>query len=112
MTHLPVLTGIPDISGYRIIFIGSPNWWGTMASPVYSFIKELDLSGKIVVPFFTHGGGGMQNCETDMKAACKLSKGENVLKAFTCSGGSTASVLPELLTWAEDSVKEAEKIKK
>lgn len=109
---MPALTGVPDISGYRIIFIGSPNWWGTLATPVYSFIRELDLSGKIIVPFFTHGGGGMQNCETDMKAACKLSKGESVLKAFTCSGGSTASVLPELLKWAEESVKEASKIKK
>ena len=109
---MPALTGVPDISGYRIIFIGSPNWWGTLATPVYSFIRELDLSGKIIVPFFTHGGGGIQNCETDMKAACKLSKGESVLKAFTCSGGSTASVLPELLKWAEDSVKDASKIKK
>ena len=109
---MPALTGVPDISGYRIIFIGSPNWWGTMATPVYSFIRELDLSGKIVVPFFTHGGGGMHNCETDMKAACKLSKGETVLKAFACSGGSTSSVLPELLKWAEDSVKAAGKIKK
>ena len=109
---MPALTGIPDISGYRIIFIGSPNWWGTMSTPVNSFIKELDLSGKIVVPFFTHGGGGMQNCETDMKAACKSSQGETVLKAFTCSGGSTASDLPELTKWAEDSVKAASKIKK
>lgn len=109
---MPALAGVPDISGFRIIFIGSPNWWGTLATPVSSFIRELDLSGKIIVPFFTHGGGGMQNCETDMKAACKLSKGESVLKAFTCSGGSTASVLPELLKWAEESVKEASKIKK
>lgn len=107
--YTPPLTGVPDITDYRIIFIGSPNWWGTMAPAVFSFIKELDLSGKTVIPFFTHGGGGMQNCETDINEVCKQAKAGTVLKAITCSGSTMTSDAPELTDWAEKAVREAAK---
>jgi hypothetical protein len=32
-----------------IIFAGSPNWFGTPASCVATFLSETDLSGKTVV---------------------------------------------------------------
>ena len=42
-----------------VIFLGSPCWWGTISSPVKTFLKENDLSGKTIIPFITHGGSGM-----------------------------------------------------
>ena len=49
-----------------------------MAPPVHSFIAGHDFSGKTVIPFVTHGGGGMADCEEDMQKAAvnaKFSKG-------------------------------------
>ena len=64
-------TSIADISQYDIVFLGSPNWWGTITPQVSSFLAAYNLSGKTVIPFVTHGGGGVQNTVTDMTAQCK-----------------------------------------
>jgi len=62
---------VNDIAQYDIIFIGSPNWWGTIAPAVSSFLESYDLTGKTVIPFITHGGGGVQNTIKDLTAQCK-----------------------------------------
>ncbi|MEM2930811.1 MAG: flavodoxin [Thermoproteota archaeon] len=47
----PLKTKIDNIEHYEIIFIGSPNWWGSLAPPVASFLSQYDLSGKTIIPF-------------------------------------------------------------
>ena len=51
-----------DISKYDMVFVGTPNWWGTMAPPVRTGVMQNKsaLNGKTVCIFQTHGGGGMQ----------------------------------------------------
>ena len=105
--HLPPLAEEIDISKYSIIFIGSPNWWGTIAPPVGTFIKNSGIEGKIIIPFFTHGGGGMQNCEADVQKYCEAGNAGKILKAFTCPGSLTKEPVPELEQWAADSMKQA-----
>lgn len=99
---------IEDIEKYDVIFIGSPNWWGTIAPPAASFLTSGDFTGKTIVPFFTHGGGGMQNCEKDLR---KLGEKYTVRKAATFRGSGTKSPSKELEKWVNDSVtlKQAEK---
>lgn len=41
---------------YDVIFIGFPIWWYDLPMPVWSFLEEYDLSGKTIIPFFTHNG--------------------------------------------------------
>lgn len=62
---------VADISQYDTIFIGSPNWWGTIAPAVSTFLASYDLSGKKVIPFITHGSGGIQNTVKDLTTQCK-----------------------------------------
>ena len=89
-------TSVADISQYDIVFVGSPNWWGTITPQVSSFLENYDLSGKTVVPFITHGGGGVQNTVTDMAAQCK---GCNVSKdGWVGYGGRTLGISG----WLED----------
>ena len=57
-------------SNYDTFFIGSPNWWNTIAPPIASFLEQQDFSGKRVAPFCTHGGGGMAGLERDTLALC------------------------------------------
>ena len=69
-----------DLAKYDLVFVGSPNWWGTMAPPVRTWVSQNKeaLKGKKVCLFQTHGGGGMQR----------------VGKEFAEVIGDTAKVLP------------------
>ena len=41
---------------YDVIFLGYPNWWGTLPAPIVSFLRDHDTNGKVIIPFVTHGG--------------------------------------------------------
>jgi flavodoxin len=58
-----------DIAAYDVIFLGYPIWFGTYAPPVTTWLKNVDLSGKKVVPFCTFGSGGLDSSVKDLKAA-------------------------------------------
>lgn len=55
----PPLAGMPDVSGYDTVLVGSPNWCGTFAAPVATFLASAPLSGKRVGIFCTSGGSGL-----------------------------------------------------
>lgn len=92
----PRLKSLPDMSSYSTVFIGTPIWWYTMAPPVASFLEGLNLAGKQVIPFSTHGGGGSGTFEKDVAAMCPDSK---IIKGHTLyqDGGGSAS--GELAAW-------------
>jgi len=92
---------VKDIRKYDVIFIGTPNWWYTMAPPVLTFLSVHDLSGKTVIPFVTHGGGGMARCESDIRKACPKSK---FGKGAAFSGGSIQSANAALNKWVNEVV--------
>jgi len=78
--YLPALKGsLPNISEYDVVFVGSPNWWSTIAPPVSTFFSLSDFTGKTIIPFITHGGGGLNRTVNDIK---KLAQGANVLNGF------------------------------
>ena len=54
-------THLENLDSYDTIFLGFPNWWGDMPMAVYTFLDEVDLSGKSVIPFVTSGGSGFSN---------------------------------------------------
>ena len=69
--HRPALKNdVQDFDKYDIIFVGSPNWWSTIAPPVATFLERHDFSGKTIVPFMTHGGGRFGHSISDMKKLC------------------------------------------
>lgn len=78
--------------------MGSPNWWGTIAPPVVTFLRTVPLKGKLVVPFFTHGGGGMQRCESTVRAIGEAA-GARLLPARAFPGGDATEA--EVAAWAK-----------
>ena len=48
-------TDFPDFENYDLIFIGAPVWWYTVATPVLSFLEQVDFKERKVVPFSTQG---------------------------------------------------------
>ncbi len=99
----PELASMPENwDKYQVIFIGSPNWWGTMSPPVASFIHSSNFSGKTVIPFFTNGGGGMQNCEKDVRNMLSEKQGlVQVLPARTFSGSSVRRADSTIADWVK-----------
>ncbi|MCD8244785.1 MAG: NAD(P)H-dependent oxidoreductase [Parabacteroides sp.] len=59
-----------DLATFDTIFVGTPNWWSTIAPPLVTFLTDNDLTGKTFVPFCTHGGGGVAKVEKDIAALC------------------------------------------
>ena len=58
-----------DLAQYDVVFLGYPVWFGTYAPPVITFLNQVDLSGKKVVPFCTFGSGGLESSMKDLAEA-------------------------------------------
>lgn len=102
----PLATAIPDMSAYDVVFVGTPNWWSTMAPPVRTFLSQAKLSGKTVIPFVTHGGGGMARCERDMPGLATQAK---FLPGRAFSGSSVRAMEQEIGQWAKGFIAPAAK---
>lgn len=74
-----------NIENYDIVFIGSPVWYGTFAPPIKTFLSQNDFSGKTVIPFCTHGGGGFGHLYEDI---AKLLPNSKVLSGLTLRGSN------------------------
>ena len=67
-TSRPEIKGeLPDVSGYDVIYIGFPIWWGVAPRILNTFIESVDLSGKTIVVFATSGGSGSVHAVEDLK---------------------------------------------
>lgn len=87
-----------DISQYDTVYLGYPNWWGTMPMGVYTFLESYDFAGKVIRPFCTHEGSGMGHSEQDLK---KLCPGARIEKGLAIHGGSVNNAREQLRQWAE-----------
>lgn len=71
----PELTVYPDsIEQYDTIYLGYPNYWGTMPMCVFTFLEHFDFSGKTICPFCTHEGSGLGSSIGDIKKLCPNAK--------------------------------------
>ena len=87
---------LDDMELYGTVFVGTPNWWSTIAPPVATFLSEYDLSGKTVVPFCTHGGGGLGRIGQDIAELCPQS---TVLKSFEIYGSGWGNAQARVSAW-------------
>lgn len=55
-----------NVADYDVIFVGAPVWFGVFAPPMLTFMNQVDLSGKKVVPFCTFGSGGLESSAKDL----------------------------------------------
>jgi flavodoxin len=89
-------SALTDVELYDTVFVGSPNWWNTIAPPVATFLSEYDLSGKTVVPFCTHGGGGLGRVGQDIARLCPQS---TVLSCFGVYGSGGVDTKARVSAW-------------
>lgn len=90
-----LLSGGESTVEYQTIFIGTPNWFKTLAPPVLSFLRQHDFTDKTIIPFCTHGGGGFGQIVNDIAKECTKSL---ILPGIAVNG----TALPEEVTnWLE-----------
>ena len=98
----PAVKAMPEnLEGYDTIFIGYPNWWGTMPMFMFTVLDAFDWTGKTIVPFCTNEGSGLGSSERDIKASCP---GATVKLGLSIHGGSSAQSEKQVAAWAKKSV--------
>ncbi len=100
----PVLaTRVADMNAYDTVFIGFPNWWGTLPMAFFSFLEQYPLAGKTVIPFCTHEGSGFGRSLEDIRARCGNAR---ILDGLALRGGGVErvandSVRKEIAQWLD-----------
>ena len=89
-------THAEDLDRYDVVFLGFPNWWGDMPMAMYSFLDELDLSGKTIVPFVTSGGSGFSRTISTIES---MESGANVQEGLSISGSSATEAQAQVNEW-------------
>lgn len=89
-------TAVPDLAPYGVIFVGSPNWFNTVVPPVMTFLSGRDFTGKTIVPFMTHGGGGQGKSVEDVKS---LAPGATLLEGRAFRADAVAAAGDDVRTW-------------
>jgi flavodoxin len=93
----PELTDVvDDMDSYEVVYIGYPNWWGTMPMAMFTFLESYDFSGKTIIPYCTHEGSGMGSSERDIKKLCPNAK---VLRGLAINGGNVERADKDLANW-------------
>lgn len=89
---------LPDVSGYDLIFIGCPIWWGDEPMIVRTFIEGVDLAGKTIVPFTTHGGSGLGSVPANLQKALPDAR---FLDGHAVAGTAVDGARDEVVDWAK-----------
>lgn len=76
---------VADTGPYGTVFIGYPNWWGTLPMALFTFMDRHDLSGKTIIPFCTHEGSRLGRGPDDIRAHYPKAR---VLEGLALRGGS------------------------
>lgn len=100
----PQLTAeVQNMAGYDTVFIGYPNWWGTLPMAFFSFLEHYDLAGKKIVPFSTHEGSHFGSSLSDIRTLCPKS---TLLEGIALRGGGieklqSSSTRTEVAAWLQ-----------
>ena len=95
----PELTNkLDSIDKYEEIYLGYPNYCGTMPMAVYTFLECYDFTGKTIHPFCTHEGSGLGETESDIK---RTAKGATVATGLAILGSSVDEAKSAIESWIE-----------
>lgn len=85
-----------NMDSYDVIYVGYPNWWGTMPMAVFSFLEQYNFSGKTIIPFCTHDGSALGKSVEDIKKTCPQA---TILDGLEIRGKSVKSENKEVSEW-------------
>ena len=93
---------LTDVSEYDTILLGTPIWYGHIPNIVMTQLEKLNLNGKTIYPFNTHGGSGVGSTVTDIK---QYAIGANVKDGFPLLGtyvkDNKEGAMNDITNWIE-----------
>ncbi|MFG6324158.1 MAG: flavodoxin [Lachnospiraceae bacterium] len=92
-------SAVEDMDRYQTVFIGFPNWWGTMPMAMFTFLESYDFAGKTVIPFCTHEGSALGRSESDIAA---LIPEAELQKGLAVRGSNVDSAEDDVVSWLEE----------
>lgn len=96
----PELKAYPDnLESYDTIYLGYPNYWGTMPMAVFTFLEHFDFTKKTIRPFCTHEGGGLGHSEADIRRLCPDTQ---VTKGLAVQGAKAKAAESAVRAWLEE----------
>ena len=93
---------LPNVQDCTLLFLGTPNWGNSLAHPVLAFLEQCDLTGTVIAPFCTHGGGGAGHIASDIQARCPQAQ---VLPVFETYGSGGPDAAEKLRIWIKGILK-------
>ena len=90
---------LDNIDAYDTIYIGYPNWWGTLPMPMFTQLEQLDFTGKTVKPFVTHEGSGFGSSLKDIE---KLCKGAEIKNGLSIPGANVENAKSTVEAWINE----------
>lgn len=89
---------LPDVSAYNTILIGCPIWWEQEPMIIRTFLEGVNLDGKSVVPFTTHGESGLGSVPGNIQT---FAPGAMVHEGYTVEGTEVDESYAEIVEWAQ-----------
>ena len=70
--YAPIKTSVESFDDYEIVFVGYPIWYGSMATPIQTFLHKHaeKLAGKRIALFATSGSSGISTSVSEARNLC------------------------------------------
>lgn len=95
-----IAAAIPDLSGYDVVVIGSPYWWGGLSIPMRTFLMDHPLAGKRVLPFCVSASSSPSGAWADVRTFCPNAQ---IAEGFHTTESRAASSRDDLAAWLKRS---------
>ena len=89
-------TLIENMDDYDVIYLGYPNWWGTIPMPIATFLESYNFSEKTIIPFCTHGSSRLGRSEAHI---AELAPQAILREGLAIEGSSVDSAQSEVEAW-------------
>lgn len=98
----PVKTTIENFDDYDIVFVGYPIWYGSMATPMQTFLHShaSKLAGKLIALFATSGSSGIS---TSVNEAHNLCPNATIIeKTLLLTSSTLSQMATRVPAWLEE----------
>ena len=91
---------LTDVSNYDIILLGYPLWYGHIPNILITQLEKLNLNGKVIYPFNTHGSSGVKHSVDDIKSHAS---GATVKDGYAIAASKIQNKEDEVIDWLDDN---------
>ena len=96
----PELSAYPkSLEQYDTIYLGYPNYWGSVPMAVCTFLEKGNFVGKTVRPFCTHEGSGLGHSLSVIRSLCPDSE---VTDGLAIHGSNPLAEKEKIEQWAKE----------